>query len=144
MLSRTTASLIRIYAKIFSLGRKRASSKSVSISVVGLMTEPGSGFDNFDANDIHGLEKPLLIGHNSCNNLSQQQLHHNLPTAAHENSNSISSLSKKFNDVEKDSNETTSTSPTLASVKRRRRRSQSVLIKMSSRRKGLSAKNLRV
>ena len=121
MLSRTTASLIRIYAKFFSLGRKRASSKSVSISVVGLMTEPGSGFDNFDANDIHGLEKPLLVGHNSCNNLSQQQLHHNLPTAARENSNSISSLSKKFNDVEKDSNETTSTSPTSTLHARLRR-----------------------
>ena len=25
-----------------------------------MMSEPGSGFDNFDANDVRALEKPLL------------------------------------------------------------------------------------
>jgi len=40
-----------------SLNRKKISCKSVSISVVGLMSEPGSGYDNFESNNHHNINK---------------------------------------------------------------------------------------
>ena len=44
-----------------SLNRKKISCKSVSISVVGMMSEPGTGYDNFQCNQGNNHDEADLI-----------------------------------------------------------------------------------